>query len=72
MNLGIEGRSAIVCAASQGLSNACLSALVAEGVNVTINGRDSEKLSVEADKIRTLTNTVFTPIAADENTETGR
>jgi short-subunit dehydrogenase len=46
--------------------------LVAESVNVTIKGRDSEKLSMAADKIRTFTNTVFTPIAADVNTETGR
>jgi 3-oxoacyl-[acyl-carrier protein] reductase len=70
MDLGIEGRSAIVCASSQGLGNAC--ALASEGVNVIINGRDAEKLFVEADKIRTLINTVFTPIAADVNTETGR
>jgi short-subunit dehydrogenase len=46
--------------------------LAAESVNVTINGRDPEKLSMAADKIRTFTNTEVTPIAADVNTETGR
>ena len=44
MNLGIEGRTAIVCASSQGLGLACAQALVQEGVHVVINGRDAEKL----------------------------
>ena len=72
MDLGIEGRSAIVCASSQGLGNACALALASEGVNVIINGRDAEKLSVTAEKIRKLTKAEVTPIAADVNTETGR
>jgi 3-oxoacyl-[acyl-carrier protein] reductase len=40
MNLGIEGRTAIVCASSQGLGLACAQALAQEGVHVLINGRD--------------------------------
>lgn len=39
MNLGIEGRSAIVCGSSRGLGRACATALAAEGVNVLITGR---------------------------------
>ena len=31
MDLGIEGRSAIVCASSQGIGNLCALALAAEG-----------------------------------------
>jgi len=44
MNLGITGRQAVVCAASSGLGFACAAALVAEGVNVTINARRPEGL----------------------------
>lgn len=44
MNLGIEGRTAIVCGSSQGLGLACARALSREGVHVIINGRDPAKL----------------------------
>jgi 3-oxoacyl-[acyl-carrier protein] reductase len=44
MDLGIQGRHAIVCASSRGLGSACAEALAAEGVNVTINGRDPATL----------------------------
>ena len=41
MDLGIAGRSALVCASSQGLGRACAQALLDEGVDVVINGRDA-------------------------------
>ncbi len=44
MDLGIQGRNAIVCASSRGLGLACAEALAAEGVNITINGRDAKAL----------------------------
>lgn len=44
MDLGIAGRRAVVCASSRGLGHACADALAAEGVHVTINGRDAEAL----------------------------
>lgn len=53
MDLGIKGRSAIVCAASSGIGKACAMALAQEGVNVVINGRTAEKLAAVADEIRT-------------------
>jgi 3-oxoacyl-[acyl-carrier protein] reductase len=34
MDLGLQGRWALVCAASKGLGKGCAKALVAEGVNV--------------------------------------
>ena len=40
MNLGLEGKAAIVCASTRGLGRACAEALLAEGVHVVINGRD--------------------------------
>ena len=44
MDLGIRGRRAIVCASSRGLGRACAEALAAEGVHVTLNGRDPAAL----------------------------
>lgn len=44
MDLGIQGRQAIVCASSGGLGLACAEALAAEGVNITINGRNPDAL----------------------------
>lgn len=52
MDLGISGKWAIVCASSQGLGRACAEALVDEGVNVVINGRDPATLAITADELR--------------------
>lgn len=52
MDLGIEGRKAIVCAASSGLGKACAKALAGEGVDVVINGRTQETLEAAAAEIR--------------------
>ena len=45
MDLGIKGKSAIICASSRGLGKACAYSLAINGVNVTLNGRD-ESLSL--------------------------
>lgn len=52
MNLNIAGKTAIICAASGGLGNACATALANEGVNVVINGRTEQTLKAAAEKIR--------------------
>lgn len=52
MDLGIAGRRAIVCAASQGLGRACARALAGEGVNIVINGRDPAALEATAAALR--------------------
>lgn len=46
MDLGIAGKHAIVCASSKGLGFASANALAREGVNVVLNGRNEETLSV--------------------------
>ena len=51
MELGITGRSAIVCASSRGLGFACADALAREGVHVTINGRDEAALQAAAQQL---------------------
>ena len=44
MDLGIQGKKAIVCASSKGLGKACALSLVQEGVDVIINSRNEEDL----------------------------
>jgi len=43
MDLGISGKTAIVCASTRGLGFACAEALAAEGCNVVLNGRDPDQ-----------------------------
>jgi 3-oxoacyl-[acyl-carrier protein] reductase len=52
VDLGIQGRRAIVCASSRGLGRACAEALAREGVHVTLNGRDRNALETAARAIR--------------------
>ena len=52
MDLGIAGRHAIVAASSTGLGFACARSLANEGVNVTINGRDADRLQAAAEQLR--------------------
>lgn len=71
MDLGIAGRNALVCGSSQGLGYACAEALLREGVNVTLNGRNAEKLEKAADALRGLGGEVRT-VAADQTMDEGR
>lgn len=72
MDLGIEGRRALVTASSRGLGKACALALAGEGVEVTINGRDEAVLEDAAAEIRRETGVRVTAVAADINTQAGR
>jgi len=54
MDLGLKGRTAIVCGASSGLGLATAEALAAEGANVTMFARRRELLEREADRIGAL------------------
>jgi 3-oxoacyl-[acyl-carrier protein] reductase len=53
MDMGIAGRTALVCAASKGLGRGCAEALAAEGVNLTIVARTAETLEATAADITT-------------------
>ena len=52
MHLGLNGKTALVCASSKGLGKACAMALAADGVNVVITGRDEATLAAAANDIR--------------------
>src|SRR5688572_10935366 len=72
MDLGIAGRSAIVCASSRGLGKGCATALAREGVRIVINGTTEETLSRTAEEIRAATGAEVVPVVADVTTEAGR
>lgn len=73
MDLRIAGRTALVTASSQGLGRACASALIAEGVSVVINGRETDKLERAAAEIGALATHGASCrfVTADLTTDTG-
>lgn len=75
MDLGIKGKTALVCASSKGLGKACAMALALDGVHVFINGRDShtlEKAREEMIEKTKHTGAIITAIQADVTTADGR
>jgi 3-oxoacyl-[acyl-carrier protein] reductase len=73
MDLGIAGRHALVCASSKGLGRGCAAALAAEGVHVTLNGRDAAVLAETAATIGSAyPNVEVTTVACDITTPEGR
>lgn len=72
MNLKIEGKWALVCAASKGLGLGCAQALVQEGVNVVITARGEEALLASAQALRALGRSEVRAVVADVTTAQGR
>jgi 3-oxoacyl-[acyl-carrier protein] reductase len=72
MDLGIRGKSAIVCGASKGLGKGCAAALARDGVNLVINARTRDALDATADEIRTNCGVKVTAVACDVTTPEGR
>ncbi len=83
MDLGIAGKTALVCGASKGLGLGCAQALVREGVNVVIVARGADGLQTAARQLAALaagyagtagdkTPPFVKPVAADITTAEGR
>ena len=84
MDLGLQGKWALVCGASKGLGLGCAQALAAEGVNVVMVARGGDVLAAAADQIRANCSThksgegkkscenVVLTVAADITTPEGR
>lgn len=72
MDLGISGRTALVCASSRGLGLACAEALAAEGVTVFINGRKADQLESAVKRLRDDLGATVEGIVADVTTPEGR
>ena len=73
MNLGIQGRWALVGGASKGLGHGVAAALAAEGVNVVMVARTAATLDSAASKLRAANPSVqVLTVAADITTPAGR
>ena len=72
MDMGIRGRTALVCAASKGLGKGCAMALATEGVNLVITARGNDALQATADEIRKAAGVQVTAIVGDITTPEGR
>jgi 3-oxoacyl-[acyl-carrier protein] reductase len=67
MDLGLNGRVALVAAASRGLGKAVATALTEEGARVAIFSRKQEAIEAAAGEIRSRTGGEILPLAADVN-----
>ncbi|MBV9817347.1 MAG: SDR family oxidoreductase [Solirubrobacterales bacterium] len=72
LDLGIAGRTAIVCASSRGLGRGCASELARAGCRVVVNGRDAGTLRRTADELTAATGAEIIPVAGDLSTPEGR
>ncbi|MFT5159712.1 MAG: 3-oxoacyl-[acyl-carrier protein] reductase [Paracoccaceae bacterium] len=72
MDLGINGKWAIVCASSKGLGRGCAEALAGAGVNLVMNARTEGPLIEAAEAIRAAHNVQVITVACDITTEDGQ
>jgi 3-oxoacyl-[acyl-carrier protein] reductase len=72
LNYGIEGKRALVCAASKGLGRGCAEALVREGADVTILARTESTVRKTAEEIGTMCGRKVAWVACDITTPEGR
>lgn len=71
MDLGIAGKTALVCASSKGLGKGCARALSEAGCKVIVNGRDAASLEATAGELRRTGATII-PVVADVGSPEGR
>lgn len=65
MNLGLEGRAALVTASSRGIGRSCALGLAREGTNVTICARGKKQLERAAEMIRAETSVDVLAVPTD-------
>lgn len=52
MDLGLDGRTAVISGSTQGIGFAVASGLAAEGVHVVLNGRDPDRVAAAVERLR--------------------
>src|SRR6266850_4223393 len=72
MDLGVRGKTALVCAASKGLGRGCAFSLAREGVNLVITARGRDALEKTAQEIRDACGVRVTAVVGDITTDEGR
>ena len=65
MDLGLKGKSALICGASTGLGYAVAEALAREGCRVAISARTVKDLRVAAEDLRAATGGMIVPLPGD-------
>ena len=65
MDLGIQGRKAIVCASSRGLGRACAEALARAGCEVIVNGRTQRTVDAAVQELTATTGARIVGVVAD-------
>uniref|UniRef100_UPI001B56DDB6 SDR family NAD(P)-dependent oxidoreductase n=1 Tax=Rhizorhabdus sp. TaxID=1968843 RepID=UPI001B56DDB6 len=71
MDLGLKGRTAIICASSRGLGYACAETFAQEGANIVLNGRSVDALEAAAETLRSKYGVTVTTVAGDATTDEG-
>lgn len=72
MDLGLRGKSAIVCASSRGLGRGCAEALAEAECDLVINGRDKDALEATRAYLTDTFQVKVSVIAADVSTPEGQ
>lgn len=72
MDLGIDGRKALLTGASRGMGKACARAIAREGADITIVARNGAALEATAEEIRAETGAAVRTVVADVTTKEGR
>ena len=72
MDMGISGKTALVCASSKGLGRGCAEALAGEGVQLVINGRNADVVAATASMMRSTYGVSVTEVACDVTTSEGQ
>ena len=72
MEMGIRGRLALVNGGSAGMGRAAAESLAAEGVDLVLSARGSERLEQVAQDLRTRFGVNVTAVAADHSSDEGR
>lgn len=74
MDLGLQGKTALVCGASKGLGRGCAEALAKEGVHVTMVARHAANLELAAQELRAAVaaDVIIKVVACDITTPEGR
>jgi 3-oxoacyl-[acyl-carrier protein] reductase len=72
VDLGLAGRTAVVCASTRGLGRACATELARAGCTVVVNGRDPATVERVAGEIAEQTGAATVPVAADLDTHEGQ
>ncbi|WP_066781259.1 SDR family oxidoreductase [Sphingomonas sp. CCH5-D11] len=65
MDLGLAGKTAIICASSHGLGRACAEELARAGCRVVLNGREAGPLEDTAASIRAQTGAIVETVAGN-------